>query len=120
MTSSATNTDDYLNSLPDWQKANLVLFRDIIHDLYPNITEEIKWGVPTFIQDGVILFAMSSFKKHTKFNFIHNGALLSDDDNLFNNGLESKKSRGIDLREGETIDVDKLIMLVSKVKIVNP
>jgi hypothetical protein len=114
MNSSATNTDEYLDKLPDWQKANLSLFRTIVHNLYPDIIEEIKWGVPTFIQDGVILFAMSSFKKHTKFNFIHNGALLPDDDNLFNNGLESKKSRGIDLREGEVIDKDKLSKLVKQ------
>ena len=114
MQSSATTTDEYIQHLHDWQKANLVLFRKIIHDTYPDVTEEIKWGVPTFVRNRIILFAMSSFKEHTKFNFIHNGALLSDADNLFNNGLESKKSRAIDLRKDETVDKDKLAKLVQQ------
>ena len=114
MQSSAANTDEYLQHLPDWQRANLVIFRKIIHDTYPDISEEIKWGVPTFIRNKVMLFAMSSFKEHAKFNFILNGALLSDTDNLFNNGLESKKSRAIDLRKDEAIDKSKLAKLVQQ------
>lgn len=57
---------------------------------------------------------MSAFKAHTKYNFMLNGAINEDTKKLFNNGLESKKSRGIDLRFGETInevDFRKLIKL---------
>ncbi len=57
---------------------------------------------------------MAAFKEHTKYNFILNGALLTDDDNLFNNGFESKKSRGIDLREKEKIDEKKLEGLIKQ------
>jgi hypothetical protein len=71
--------------------------------------------VPTFIENKKILFAMSAFQKHTKFNFIYNGAVLSDTNKLFNNGLESKKSRAIDLREGESVQKEKLIELVKQV-----
>lgn len=116
MKNSAANTDEYLQLLPTWQQQNLILFRSIIHEVFPDITEVIKWGVPTFLQDGTMLFAMSAFKNHTKFNFIHNGAKLDDTDNLFNNGLESKKARAIDLHEHDLIDKDKLIDLVGKVK----
>jgi hypothetical protein len=77
------------------------------------VVEEIKWGVPVFLLDKKMMFAMSGFKQHTKYNFIQNGALL-DDDKLFNNGLESKKSRSIDLREGEVIDAAKLSQLVER------
>ncbi|MEI7674632.1 MAG: hypothetical protein WCI60_02755, partial [bacterium] len=59
-----------------------------------------------------MLFAMSSFKAHTKYNFIQNGALLNDNDKLFNNGFESKKARGIDLREKEKINEVKLEELI--------
>ena len=72
MKNSAANTDEYLLLLPTWQQQNLILFRSIIHEVFPDITEVIKWGVPTFLQDGTMLFAMSAFKNHTKFNFIHN------------------------------------------------
>lgn len=105
MHGNATNTDEYLKDLPEWQRENLTLFRELIHKVSPDITEVIKWGVPVFMQGKKMAFAMSSFKAHTKFNFISNGALLGDPDNLFNNGLESKKSRGIDLHEGQTISI---------------
>jgi len=59
---------------------------------------------------------MSSFKAHTKYNFILNGALLDDKDELFNNGLESKKSRAIDLREDERIDETKLESLIMQAR----
>jgi hypothetical protein len=55
---------------------------------------------------------MASFKEHTKFNFILNGAKLDDPGNLFNNGLKSSKSRSIDAQEGEQINWDSLKPLV--------
>ncbi len=112
MPSVSNNVDEYLKKLPEWQSKNLTLFRKLVHKVYPNIKEEIKWGVPVFSIDKKMLFAMSSFKEHTKYNFIQNGALLSDKDKLFNNGFESKKSRGIDLQKNETIDENKLEALV--------
>lgn len=115
MNRSATTTDEYIDSLPTWQQDNLQLFRGVIHEVFPEITEEIKWGVPTFIDNKKILFAMSAFQKHTKFNFIYNGAVLNDINTLFNNGLESKKSRAIDLREGETVAREQLLELVTQV-----
>lgn len=107
-------TDEYLASLPKWQSDNLSLFRTIIHDAIPHVTEEIKWNVPTFFDGKKMMFAMSAFKAHTKFNFIYNGAILKDTDKLFNNGLESSKARAIDLKEGETIDKVKLESLVKE------
>ena len=102
----------YLNSLPDWQQTNLELFRKLLHEASPNIVEDFKWNVPVFLVGGKMFFAMSAFKAHTKYNFIGNGASLEDPKTLFNNGLDSKKSRSIDLREGETIDVVALKSLI--------
>lgn len=104
MKNQATTVDEYLTALPEWQKQNLMAFRAIIHKVAPNITEEIKWNVPTFLVNKTILFAMSAFKAHTKYNFILNGALLTDEHSLFNNGLDSKNARAIDMREGEAIN----------------
>jgi hypothetical protein len=104
--------DDYINSLPRWQKSNLELFRNVIHDVVPSITEDWKWNVPVFIHEGKVYFAMSGFKAHTKYNFMANGALLEDPKKLFNNGFESKKSRGIDLLEDQKINVLALKDLV--------
>lgn len=113
MSTEITNKiDTYLAGLPDWQRENLELFRKLVHEVVPDATEDWKWSVPFFMLDGKMLFAMSAFKHHTKYNFIANGALLKDPHKLFNNGLESKTSRGIDLREGEEIDESHLKKLI--------
>ncbi|MEO5950596.1 MAG: DUF1801 domain-containing protein [Candidatus Saccharimonadales bacterium] len=104
--------DNYINSLPEWQQSHLRLFRKLIHEADPNIKEEWKWNVPVFVLDSKMIFAMSGFKAHTKYNFITNGALLDDKHKLFNNGFESKKSRGIDLKESAIIDEKNLKALI--------
>lgn len=114
MNGNATNTDEYLQTVPDWQRKNLEVFRKLVHKVSPDITEEIKWGVPVFMLGKKMMFAMASFKAHTKYNFIQNGALLDDPKGLFNNGLESKKSRAIDLHEGESIDTKALEGLITQ------
>lgn len=112
MNTSITNTDQYLKQLPIWQSSNLQLFQKLITLAEPAISEEIKWGVPVFLLGKQTIFAMSAFKAHTKYNFILNGALIEDEYKLFNNGLDSKKSRGIDLKEGDKIDEEKLLKLI--------
>lgn len=114
MNIDTANTDEYLQNLPEWQQANLSLFRELVHRASPDVTEEIKWGVPVFLINKKMIFSMASFKAHTKYNFIHNGAQLDDKAGIFNNGLESKKSRSIDLNEGQTIDSAALIALISQ------
>jgi hypothetical protein len=106
--------DVYLSKLPDWQQNHLALFRKLVHEVIPDVEEDWKWNVPFFMLDGKMVFAMSAFKAHTKYNFIQNGALIDDKDNLFNNGRDSKQSRSIDLREDETIDEAKLKALIQK------
>lgn len=104
--------NDYITAQDDWKRENLELFRRLVGEIEPTITEEYKWNVPVFMLNGKMQFAMSAFKSHTKYNFIMNGALLNDPDALFNNGLESKKARSIDLREGESISEDALKALI--------
>ncbi|MDN5275871.1 MAG: hypothetical protein JWN33_520 [Candidatus Saccharibacteria bacterium] len=104
--------EEYLNALPEWQKKNLSLFRTLIHEASPSVTEDFKWNVPVFLVDGKMIFAMSAFKAHTKYNFIANGALVDDANHLFNNGFDAKKSRAIDLREDAIIDRASLKALI--------
>ena len=112
--SNPTTTDEYLAGLPDWQKQNLEAFRKAVHAVIPEVKEEIKWGVPVFLSNGKTLLAMSAFKEHTKYNFMANGARIEDSAKLFNNGFESKKSRAIDLRKGETVDAGQLKKLIER------
>lgn len=40
MNKAATTTEEYLQDLPDWQRSNLMMFRTLIHEAFPNIVEE--------------------------------------------------------------------------------
>lgn len=114
MTDAHKQIERYLADLPNWQRNNLVMFRRIVHEIEPTIQEDWKWHVPVFILKGRMVFAMSAFKAHTKYNFIANGALLDDNERLFNNGFDSQKSRAIDLQEEDLIDPEKLRQLIRK------
>jgi hypothetical protein len=108
----SSKVDDYIAQQPAWQQKNLTQFRDAIHKAYPEIIEEIKWNVPVFMVKNKMVFAMSAFKQHTKYNFIANGAVLPDG-SLFNNGFDSKTARAIDLREGEIVDLGALSKIIN-------
>ncbi len=114
MNGNVAGVDEYLAGLPEWQADALSKFRELIHELSDEISEEIKWGVPAFIYKSKVLFTMAAFKSHVKYNFILNGAILEDPHGLFNNGLESAKSRGIDLTEGQESDKNRLSDLVQE------
>lgn len=107
MSEASQTIDKYLESLEGWKKDNLVMFRKLVHQVVPDVEETWKWDVPVFLNNGKMFCAMSAFAKHTKFNFF-TGAKLNDKDKLFNNGLESKQHRSLDMFEGDTIDQTKL------------
>jgi hypothetical protein len=114
MNNAAKNTDEYIAALPAWQAQKLTEFRDLVHDASGDISEEIKWGVPAFMYKSKVTFTMAAFKSHVKYNFIQNGAALNDARGLFNNGLESAKSRSIDSTEGQSIDRSALKDLIKQ------
>lgn len=113
MMDAQSNIDAYINQQSDWQADNLRLFRRLINEVDPTITEDWKWAVPVFLHNKKLVCAMSTFKDHTKFNFFE-GASLSDPKGIFNNGLTSKRHRSIDLSEGENIDEDALKAVISE------
>jgi hypothetical protein len=99
---SSEQVDSYIAGVPGWQRENLTRFREAVRRIAPNVEEGWKWDVPVFVLNGHMVCAMSGFAKHTKYNFF-DGAALADPDQLFNSGLESKKSRSINLAEGERV-----------------
>jgi hypothetical protein len=113
MNVSAAQTDAFIAALPEWQRENLTRFRDAVHRVAPAAEEGWKWDVPVFLIDGRLVCAMSSFAKHTKYNFF-DGAALADPDHLFNSGLDSKKSRSINLAQGDSVDDGQLDRLLGE------
>lgn len=93
--------DTHIASLTDWRGTMIARLRTLIHEVDPDIQEEWKWTTPVFSHKGMVC-ALGDFKNHVKINFFQ-GAALSDPNKLFNAGLDSKKTRGIDLFENDEI-----------------
>jgi hypothetical protein len=109
---AASRIDDYVAALTDWRRATVSGLRTLIHRADPAITEDWKWATPVF-SHGRPVCAIGTFKDHVKVNFF-DGASLADPARLFNSGLDAKKSRAIDLREGEAMDEAAFVALVQE------
>ena len=111
--------DKQISQLLDWQTKTTTHLRSLIHEADPDINEEVKWGTAVFTHNGMVC-ALGSFKDHVKINFFQ-GAALSGPHTLFNAGLEAKKTRSIDLFEGDTINDSSLKELIKEaVKLNSP
>lgn len=102
MADSVASINEYIESLPAWQRDMVARIRKLVHAADPGIAEEWKWSTPVFVH-GSNVCAVGAFADHVKVNFFK-GASLDDPKSLFNAGLEAKSSRAIDLREGDVLD----------------
>src|ERR1700750_1413459 len=99
--------DRLIETLTDWRGKTLASIRKSILEADREIIEEWKWmGSPVWSRDGMIAVG-NAHKDKVKLTF-SNGASLPDPDKLFNNGLNGKVWRAIDVSEGEEIDTDAL------------
>jgi hypothetical protein len=103
--------DDLITNLADWRGKTFADIRRIIRDADPEIIEDWKWmGTPVWSHDGIVCIA-NPFKDKVKITF-YSGASLADPDKLFNNGLEGKQWRSIDLYKDDIIDESALKNLI--------
>ncbi len=100
----------HIAELDDWRGKMLARLRKLINEAAPDLTEEWKWDSPVWSHNGNVV-SIGAFKDHVKLNFFK-GASLKDPKGLFNAGLEAKATRGIDLYDGDEIDVAALKELV--------
>jgi hypothetical protein len=108
---ASESIDDLISKLPDWRGTTFAGIRKIIHDADPEIVEEWKWmGTPVWSHNGIVCLA-NAFKDKVKLTF-YEGASLPDPDKLFNNGLEGKKWRTIDLYKDDKINENSLRILI--------
>lgn len=61
--------DAYIEKAEPFAQPILTHLRKLVHQACPRITESIKWGMPFFIQQEIILCHMAAFKKHCAFGF---------------------------------------------------
>ncbi len=103
--------DDLVANLADWRGTMFANIRRIIHDADPEIMEEWKWmGTPVWSHDGIVCVA-NAFKDKVKLTF-YQGAHLADPDKLFNNELEGKQWRSIDIHKDDKVNESSLKTLI--------
>jgi len=102
--------DQYIAELADWRGQMIARLRKLIREAHPKISEEWKWETPVWDDQGLVC-AVGAFKQAVKMNFFQ-GASLEDPHTLFNAGLDAKKTRAIDIHEGDTIDESALKELI--------
>jgi hypothetical protein len=105
--------DELIAGLTDWRGEMLANLRRIIREADPEIVEEWKWmGSPVFSDHGIVCVA-NAFKNKIKVTF-YEGASLPDPDKVFNNGLDGKQWRTIDLYKGDKVNDSSLKTLVQE------
>jgi hypothetical protein len=109
--------DEMFRDLPDWRGETLARLRALIHEVDPDVVEEIKWrkpsnpdGVPVWSHHGILCTA-NVWKDHVRLTFAK-GGLLKDPRRVFNASLNGNFMRALDLREGDTFDDDALRALL--------
>jgi uncharacterized protein YdhG (YjbR/CyaY superfamily) len=61
---AAASIDDYLAQTPEPAREVLARFRAIAHELAPDVTESISYGMPTFALPGRHRFHLGAWAKH--------------------------------------------------------
>ena len=83
---AVTTPDSYLEKHPQWRE-QLARLRGVLNE-FP-LEEGIKWGAPAYSLDGQLLIGLVAFKHHLALWF-HQGALLSDPDDVLINAQEGR------------------------------
>lgn len=115
--SASEQIDDIINQYDGWKVDILKQLRAIVNNASVDITEEVKWkmpsnplGLPVWSNNGIVCIAQT-FKNDIKLVFFK-GAVLSDPKNLFNARLKSSTDRAIEFHAGDPIDEAGITALV--------
>ncbi|HEX8903670.1 MAG TPA: YdeI/OmpD-associated family protein [Longimicrobiaceae bacterium] len=60
--------DAYIEKSAPFARPILSHLREVVHAAVPEVQEDIKWGMPSFMYKG-ILCGLAAFKEHAAFNF---------------------------------------------------
>jgi uncharacterized protein YdeI (YjbR/CyaY-like superfamily) len=61
--------DAYIEKAAPFAQPILTHLRELMHQACPRATETIKWSMPFFVQQGIVLAHLAAFKKHCAFGF---------------------------------------------------
>ena len=102
--------DDYLDRLPDWQRATLQQVREVLGRTDPAMTETIKRTVqPYFVLEGNVA-AFLAARDHVNV-FVYDGGIVPDPHGIITGGHDNVTGRQISIHEGEPINEPALLEL---------
>lgn len=105
-----SQVEAYFSSQPQPQQEICRKLREIILEIFPDISEEMKWGVPAY-EDG--LFYIASLKGHVNLGFSVK-KLTDKEERLFEGG--GKTTRKIEIRDIHEIDLKRIVGLLKMIK----
>lgn len=105
--------DDYIKSLPSWQRKVCREVRDLVHAADAEVSETIKrTTLPYFTLDGNVCALMGA-KDHVNI-FIYD-PIAPDPDGIINQGQGNSSARAIQVFEGDPIKKGALLKLFKAV-----
>ncbi|MGP4107671.1 DUF1801 domain-containing protein [Virgibacillus sp. L01] len=102
--------DQFIENLNGHTKEIIEKLREVIFQTSPNITEEMKWGKPCYIENGLVCYLQTA-KNHVNLGFYF-GATLKDKDNLLEG--TGKKMRHIRVKQLDDIQPQKFSALIKE------
>ena len=101
--------DDYIATLPGWQRDVCQKVRDLVHAADPEVTETIKRSKqPYFVLQGNIC-ALLGTKDHLNI-FIYD-PIAPDPEGIINQGQGNQTARSIQVYQGDTLNERALLNL---------
>lgn len=101
--------DDYLKSLPAWQRRVCAQVRETVHEADPAVQETIKrTTLPYFVLDGHIC-ALVGTKDHV--NILIYDPIAPDPHGIINQGHGNATARAIQVYENDEVDHAALLAL---------
>ena len=99
--------DQYIDALPDWQRAVCRQVRELVHAADPEVRETIKRKVqPYFVLEGNIC-ALLATKDHVNV-FLYDGAIVPDPEGIITGGHDNQTARMVAVYEGEALNAPAL------------
>jgi hypothetical protein len=99
--------DDYIDSLPGWQRDICREVRELVHAADPEVSETIKrTRLPYFVLQGNIC-ALLAARDHVNV-FLYDGAIVPDPDGIITGGHGNQTARTVAVHEGEPLSAAAL------------
>lgn len=70
--------DAYIERSAPFARPILTHLRELVHATIPEVQEDLKWGMPSFMYKG-ILCGLAAFKEHAAFNLWKHSLIVGDD-----------------------------------------